>query len=571
MSENESKETEIIALKQALQQLQEECDKARAARDAVIQEVLVSGGQKNTSLPSHFRRLWLLLVVLLCLGVCGYFIYRTMQLGRRINSRSAISVSRTAPRSIQGTAVRSEAHSGWPVSRRLVQIPLIELDRLGRSALHPDGHAVAVTSADGKLGVFNLIKNHMEVVVKAHQGQVRDVEYTPSGRFIVTAGIDGALIMWDADSGRKEKIFHRQKTPIERIAISSRFVAVASEQPDVEIFALDTGELQQRLKGQKGWVRAVAFSPHKPLLATGDEAGNVRVWSTVSWKVIHSYEGHRLWISAVSFNHDGTRLASADYAKQIFVWDTHSGKLLQRFVGHQRAISDLAFDPQSELLASASLDRTACLWNTKSGVLVARILGHQYKISSVVFHPTGKALMTTSTDNSLGLWPLPLPTPPMWSMLPPPKPGEVTFRRNTTGERIRVKLVDTEGQLQNDALAQVAELLRSAADDKTLLPDAKLMKLLYRVVHHFGRHHEVIVISGYRSPKYNQLRTRQSSQVGKESLHQFGKALDFRLGGITITALHAYVKSLKAGGVGFYADSNFVHMDVGPVRTWQGS
>jgi uncharacterized protein YcbK (DUF882 family) len=80
----------------------------------------------------------------------------------------------------------------------------------------------------------------------------------------------------------------------------------------------------------------------------------------------------------------------------------------------------------------------------------------------------------------------------------------------------------------------------------------------------------VWVISGYRSPEYNELRTRQSRQVGKESRHMKGEAIDIRIDGVTITALHDYVRKLRAGGVGFYPDSQFIHMDIGPVRHWGG-
>ena len=81
---------------------------------------------------------------------------------------------------------------------------------------------------------------------------------------------------------------------------------------------------------------------------------------------------------------------------------------------------------------------------------------------------------------------------------------------------------------------------------------------------------ELVVISGYRSSEYNRLRRKQSRQVGEKSFHLQGKAIDLRIEGVTITALHDYIKGLKAGGVGFYPDSQFVHMDVGPIRTWQG-
>ncbi len=102
-------------------------------------------------------------------------------------------------------------------------------------------------------------------------------------------------------------------------------------------------------------------------------------------------------------------------------------------------------------------------------------------------------------------------------------------------------------------------------------PGSSVREDWLRVMEHFGRQREVILISGYRSPSFNRLRTKQSRQVGEKSLHMKGQAIDFRVEGVAITRLHEFVKTLKAGGVGFYPDSNFIHMDIGPVRYWSGN
>jgi uncharacterized protein YcbK (DUF882 family) len=47
-----------------------------------------------------------------------------------------------------------------------------------------------------------------------------------------------------------------------------------------------------------------------------------------------------------------------------------------------------------------------------------------------------------------------------------------------------------------------------------------------------------------------------------------GKAMDFRLEGVPLDEVRDAAKTLKAGGVGYYPNSNFVHIDSGPVRSW---
>ncbi|MBV9512046.1 MAG: DUF882 domain-containing protein [Caulobacteraceae bacterium] len=79
------------------------------------------------------------------------------------------------------------------------------------------------------------------------------------------------------------------------------------------------------------------------------------------------------------------------------------------------------------------------------------------------------------------------------------------------------------------------------------------------------------VISGYRSPETNALLCERSGEVAKHSLHMEGMAIDIRLADVDLDHLHKAALSLGRGGVGFYPTSDFVHVDVGPVRTWHGA
>jgi uncharacterized protein YcbK (DUF882 family) len=78
----------------------------------------------------------------------------------------------------------------------------------------------------------------------------------------------------------------------------------------------------------------------------------------------------------------------------------------------------------------------------------------------------------------------------------------------------------------------------------------------------------VHVISGYRSPKTNAMLAARSNQVAKNSYHVHGMAIDLRLPGRPLPTLRAAALELAGGGVGYYPKSDFVHVDVGPVRAW---
>jgi uncharacterized protein YcbK (DUF882 family) len=64
------------------------------------------------------------------------------------------------------------------------------------------------------------------------------------------------------------------------------------------------------------------------------------------------------------------------------------------------------------------------------------------------------------------------------------------------------------------------------------------------------------------------LRGSRGGGVARQSLHMLGQAIDIRIPGVPLTDLRDAALSLATGGVGFYAESNFVHLDIGRVRSW---
>lgn len=76
------------------------------------------------------------------------------------------------------------------------------------------------------------------------------------------------------------------------------------------------------------------------------------------------------------------------------------------------------------------------------------------------------------------------------------------------------------------------------------------------------------ILSGYRSPKTNNNLRSSSSGVARNSYHMYGQALDVQAPSSGVRALRQQARALRAGGVGYYPRSNFVHVDTGDVRSW---
>lgn len=101
--------------------------------------------------------------------------------------------------------------------------------------------------------------------------------------------------------------------------------------------------------------------------------------------------------------------------------------------------------------------------------------------------------------------------------------------------------------------------------------DPALFDLMHRIRVELKARHPYQIISGYRSPRTNErLRLKGSGGVAKRSLHMNGQAIDLRIPGVPLAELRDAALALKAGGVGYYPGSQFVHIDTGRVRSWNG-
>jgi uncharacterized protein YcbK (DUF882 family) len=143
----------------------------------------------------------------------------------------------------------------------------------------------------------------------------------------------------------------------------------------------------------------------------------------------------------------------------------------------------------------------------------------------------------------------------------------LTLVHTHTGEKL-VAHYAKGGCYQPDCLAQVNHLLRDFRTGDTHPIDPALLDLLFDLQVRADRDDAFQVICGYRSPATNSSLRSKSTGVAEHSLHMQGKAIDIRLTNFTTSKLRDLAMSLQRGGVGYYATSDFVHVDTGRVRYW---
>jgi uncharacterized protein YcbK (DUF882 family) len=143
----------------------------------------------------------------------------------------------------------------------------------------------------------------------------------------------------------------------------------------------------------------------------------------------------------------------------------------------------------------------------------------------------------------------------------------VALYNTHTGESVNA-VYWVQGQYLPEAMSAVDRVLRDHRTDEIKPIDPQLLDLLYAISKELECPHPFDVISAYRSPTTNAYLRFMSRRVAEHSLHMDGKAIDLRIPGWASHTVRRVAVDLRRGGVGYYPRSNFVHVDVGPVRYW---
>jgi uncharacterized protein YcbK (DUF882 family) len=139
-----------------------------------------------------------------------------------------------------------------------------------------------------------------------------------------------------------------------------------------------------------------------------------------------------------------------------------------------------------------------------------------------------------------------------------------------TGETFN-EVYYANGSYLPDAMAEATRVMRDWRTGDEHFIDPTLFDALHAIGGRLETRQAYQIISGYRSPKTNAMLHAHSDGVAEHSQHVLGKAIDVRIEGVELANLRNAALDLSAGGVGYYPQSNFVHIDTGRVRQWRGA
>ncbi|MEU7864638.1 hypothetical protein [Nonomuraea sp. NPDC049141] len=245
---------------------------------------------------------------------------------------------------------------------------------------------------------------------------------TPDGRHhIVSAGVDGTVRVWDADTGDQLTELTGHTYGASAVAVlpdphDRHRIITASRDGTVRIWNPDTSDQPTELIGHTGWVLAVAALPRpndRHHIITASRDGTVRIWNPDTSDQPTELTGHTdgvLAVAALPRPNGRHHILSAGHDKTVRVWDPDTSNQPTKLTGHTGSVAAVAVLPgphDQHRIITASRDGTVRVWNPDTGDQPTELIGHTGWVLAVAAlpRPNGRHhIVSAGVDRTVRVW-----------------------------------------------------------------------------------------------------------------------------------------------------------------------
>lgn len=281
-----------------------------------------------------------------------------------------------------------------------------------RIRVSPDGKLLALGGDDGVIRIMSLSTFAVIQSIKAHDGRISDLDFTPDGSELLSVGRDGGAHLWRVRDGKLFKdVLEAGSTELYSGRINpmfpERYVLMGDRNGYLYARDLKRNRFITHAKYHNGPVLAVSYQPNGKgtyLSAGGDGHLNIRL-----------PEGRRIDVTAddkalfeAGYDPTGQYIYTAGKSWKIKIWDSRNilSAPAKNLEGHKKYVLTASASITGGMLASGGGDKVVNIWSLATGQLKARLVGHTTDVETVAFTPDNRFVISSSEDKSLRIWSL---------------------------------------------------------------------------------------------------------------------------------------------------------------------
>lgn len=290
---------------------------------------------------------------------------------------------------------------GQPQPIQILQSPLEgHTAPVNRASFSPDGRFVLTAGVDGTAKIWETGSGRVARTLASGSGSVAAAVWSPDGKFVATGGAGGAIRIWDASSAQILYTLQTGTNSIASLAYSpdGRSIAAGTASGIAQIWDAGGAGQLRAFKVGIGSLRSVAYSPDGRLIAIADTDGRAGLWdSGTGLQTRALLDDPKVPLNSIAYAADGRFIAIAGFDGKATVIDASTFQQVYRLIiSSNGSVTDIVFSPDGQSIAATGGVGTA-IWTAANGQVV-RLLNQEYQQSSIAFSPDGRYIVTASNS-----------------------------------------------------------------------------------------------------------------------------------------------------------------------------